>query len=776
MASPGSPKRARRHESLSQGRPRYRPDSREFVTGGGVRVARSVTGLNADEAEVALGALVEELDAQRGCIFESAYEYPGRYARWTMGFSKPPLALESWGLRFRVSALNARGRVLLGCFESCLRACDAVDASSLVVRDNSVDGRVKPLAAGARFTEEERSKQPSIFSVVRAVIELWSSSEDPQLGLYGSFGYDLTFQFEPVELAHARDPAQRDLLLYLPDQVLVFDKQMNQGWRIEYEFSLGAAGAAGGGTRGLAREGASSPFVGNLHPARRRDHGPGEYAAAVERARGEFKVGNLFECVLSQTFYEPCGSKPSEILGTLRVKNPSPYMFVINLGEQEWLVGASPEMFVRVEQTAAGMRVETCPISGTIKRGDNALEDADRILEILANRKEESELTMCTDVDRNDKSRICRQGSVEVIGRRQIEKYSRLIHTVDHVEGYLRDGFDALDAFLVHTWAVTVTGAPKVWAIQFVERNEKSPRCWYGGAVGLLGFDGSLNTGLTLRTIRLKEGVAEIRAGATLLYDSKPEDEERETELKASAFRDAVLSTNGAKASPAAAAKAAAAEDEVAHIYKAGRGKKVVLIDHQDSFVHTLANYLRQTGAEVSTVRFGVTRAEMLKLKPDLVVMSPGPGCPKDFDCSGALAMLAELRIPVFGVCLGLQSMVEHFGAKLDVLAYPMHGKPSDVVNLTAKPGSGAVNKWRMFEGLPERFTVARYHSLYGTRQSLLDNKVLSITAQLDDGTVMAIEHKTLPFAGVQFHPESILTRPKDGLTMLANALTYLHY
>ncbi len=113
---------------------------------------------------------------------------------------------------------------------------------------------------------------------------------------------------------------------------------------------------------------------------------------------------------------------------------------------------------------------------------------------------------MCTDVDRNDKSRICVPGSVRVIGRRQIEMYSRLIHTVDHVEGRLRPGFDALDAFLAHTWAVTVTGAPKAWAMQFIEDHERSPRAWYGGAVGLLGFDGNLNTGLTLRTIRVKDG------------------------------------------------------------------------------------------------------------------------------------------------------------------------------------------------------------------------------------------------------------------------------
>ncbi len=143
---------------------------------------------------------------------------------------------------------------------------------------------------------------------------------------------------------------------------------------------------------------------------------------------------------------------------------------------------------------------------------------------------------MCTDVDRNDKSRVCEAGSVRVIGRRQIEMYSRLIHTVDHVEGTLRPEFDALDGFLSHAWAVTVTGAPKRGAIRFIEQEEKSARRWYGGAIGGFTFDGNMNTGLTLRTIRMKDGIAEVRAGATLLHDSVPADEEAETRLKASAM------------------------------------------------------------------------------------------------------------------------------------------------------------------------------------------------------------------------------------------------
>ena len=195
-----------------------------------------------------------------------------------------------------------------------------------------------------------------------------------------------------------------------------------------------------------------------------------------------------------------------------------------------------------------GRRIETCPICGTIARGRDALEDAERIRELLNSTKDESELTMCTDVDRNDKSRVCVPGSVKVIGRRQIEIYSRLIHTVDHVEGELRPEFDALDGFLSHTWAVTVTGAPKLWAIRWIEQEERSPRRWYGGAIGRMTFDGNMNTGLTLRTLRMQDGVAEIRAGATLLYDSDPEAEEAECRLKAAALLSAISGDAGRRA------------------------------------------------------------------------------------------------------------------------------------------------------------------------------------------------------------------------------------
>jgi anthranilate synthase len=404
-------------------------------------------------------------------------------------------------------------------------------------------------------------------------------------------------------------------------------------------------------------------------------------------------------------------------------------------------------MYVRVD----GDRVETCPISGTIARGSDPIGDASQIVALLTSGKDESELTMCTDVDRNDKSRICVPGSVRVIGRRQIEMYARLIHTVDHVEGRLRPEFDALDAFLAHAWAVTVTGAPKTWAMQFIEDHERSSRAWYGGAVGMMGFDGNLNTGLTLRTIRVKHGIAEVRAGATLLYDSDPDAEEAETELKASVFLDTIRRGRAAEVRPAIPAA------------RPSSGRRVLLVDHQDSFVHTLANYLRQTGAEVVTLRSGFPHDAFDDVKPHLVVLSPGPGTPGDFDVAGTIEALVRRRIPAFGVCLGLQGMVEYFGGVLGVLDPPVHGKASRIRVLGG----------RLFAGFPREFVAGRYHSLYALRDKL--PAVLEVTAQTDDGVVMAVEHRTAPLAAVQFHPESIMTLADNvGLRLLANVMANL--
>lgn len=711
--------------------------SEAYQTRGGVTVTRRRRPTPYGDA---ISTYVDKLDERRGAVFSSNYEYPGRYTRWDTAIVDPPLGISSFGRKVWIEAYNGRGEALLSMIADALASVDDLALGARTATRLDLDVKLPSRV----FTEEERSKMPTVFTVLRAITALFYSEEDAAIGLFGAFGYDLAFQFDAIDLKLTRPDDQRDMVLFLPDEILVVDHYSAKAWIDRYDFTKGDVT-----TIGQSEEIAPEPFVHTDTIPPRGDHRPGEYAELVTKAKESFRKGDLFEVVPGQKFMERCDSKPSQISKRLKEINPSPYSFFINLGHQEYLVGASPEMFVRVN----GRRIETCPISGTIKRGADPIEDSAQILKLLNSKKDESELTMCSDVDRNDKSRVCEPGSVKVIGRRQIEMYSRLIHTVDHIEGRLRDGMDAFDGFLSHAWAVTVTGAPKLWAMRFIEKHEKSPRAWYGGAIGMVGFNGDMNTGLTLRTVRIKDGIAEVRAGATLLNDSDPQEEEAETELKASAM---IAAIRDAKSGNDASSKRGVA--------RVGEGVNILLVDHEDSFVHTLANYFRQTGATVNTVRTPVPEEIFDSLKPDLVVLSPGPGSPADFDCKATIKKARARQLPIFGVCLGLQALAEAYGGELRQLAVPMHGKPSRIRVL--EPGL-------VFSGLGKEVTVGRYHSIFADPATL--PRDFMITAESEDGTIMGIEHTKEPVAAVQFHPESIMTLGGDaGMRMIENVVAHL--
>ena len=725
------------------------------VTAGGVLVTRTAEPFD----EQMLDTICTQVEGRRGGVLSSGMEYPGRYSRWHMAYVNPCAELVARGRRISARALNARGEVLLPVLGAALRRVGepAAAGSSTGGRAAGEVGVLVPEPAGVR-AEEDRSRRPTVFSALREVVAAMAG-DDPHLGLYGVFGYDLAFQFEPVELRRERPADQRDLVLHLPDELYVLDRKRETATRYRYDFAVD-----GVSTHGLPRQTPPAPAAagdraaaGSVPPGPE----PGSYARIVERARERFARGDLFEVVPSHAFHAPCAS-PGSFYQRLRRRNPAPYEFFFNLGEGECLVGASPEMYVRV----TGDRVETCPISGTIRRGTDPLEDAANIRALLNSAKEESELTMCTDVDRNDKSRVCVPGSVRVIGRRQIEMYSRLMHTVDHIEGRLRPGLDALDAFLTHMWAVTVTGAPKTWAMQFIEDHERAPRRWYGGAVGRIGFDGGMNTGLTLRTAHIRDGVATVRAGATLLFDSEPLAEERETELKARALLETLADGPAAAAGATAGGHAAAPASPGADAAPPpGDGLRVLLVDHQDSFVHTLASYFREQGADVLTLRAGLPLAALDEFAPDLVVLSPGPGRPADFACAQLLDQLVLRGLPAFGVCLGLQAMVEHAGGELALLGEPVHGKPGTIVRTPPDgPDTG------LLAGLPGEFTAARYHSLHAVPQQVKGG--FAVTAVTADQVVMAIEDPAAGRWAVQFHPESILTAAgRVGHQVIANVL-----
>lgn len=697
-----------------------------------------------------LDDIIDGLDARAGVVLASGVEYPGRYTRWDLGFIDPPLVLEGRGFGLELRALNERGRVPLAAFTDALSATEGIHTEPVAGTELPALRITVAPQRDEILPEEQRTRRRSSFTVLRAMLSALPKDAHPHLGLYGAFGYDLVRQIEALDAPESGLDGQRDLLVYLPDSILAVDRQRADAYRVDFDFTY-----AGASTVGVERTPTAAPFMPPSSSARAsRDHAPGEYAALVQDAKASFARGDLFEVVPGQAFREPIRTSPARVFRNLKQANPAPYGALMNFGRNEFLVTASPEMFVRVD----GRRVETAPISGTIARGSDAIADADQILELLNSDKDRHELTMCTDVDRNDKSRICEPGSVRIIGRRQIELYSKVIHTVDHVEGQLRSGFDGLDAIASHMWAVTVTGAPKIWAMRFIDEHERSPRTWYAGALGAILADGTVNTGLTIRAAMIRDGIAEVRAGGTLLIDSDPAAEERETEMKSQALLDAIT------------AEAPQTAPEATETVAAGAGHRILFFDHEDSFVQMLAGYMRETGAEVFTVRVprgglaaDTIREQIRACDPTLVIMSPGPGNPQDFNDARILAEVDAAGLPVFGVCLGQQAMGEYFGASLGQLDYPLHGQERDAVVVAEG----------FLDALPQRFVTGRYHSLYIDPATLPDE--LYVVASDDDGIPMAIQHRTKPWFAVQFHPESLMSlRDRTGNRIIDAVLQQL--
>jgi hypothetical protein len=331
-------------EDTSLGAPHNRPTDGAYVSQGGINVEYKVDEV--PNAALAISDMVDLIDdhkgAELGCgsmfhalgtpspaphshpppppptnatcagvLLTSSYEYPGRYKRWSVGFVAPALQLEGRGLDFVVTPLNERGVLLASFIRAHLQ--QSTDLFRIAAGESGGEIRGSVIPSTRYFPEEERSKQPSLFSLIRSVQELFSSPDAGQLGLYGALGYDLTFQFEPITLSTPRDADQRDLVMFLPDEILVVDNQKKAAWKIKYDFASTRGAAAS--TKGLPRTMAVSPFV----PADAnvkfdpRDGAKGKYADSVVVAKEEFRVGNLFEVVLSQAFRELLKVKPSTV-------------------------------------------------------------------------------------------------------------------------------------------------------------------------------------------------------------------------------------------------------------------------------------------------------------------------------------------------------------------------------------------------------------------------------------------------------------------------------
>jgi anthranilate synthase component 1 len=259
------------------------------------------------------------------------------------------------------------------------------------------------------------------------------------------------------------------------------------------------------------------------------------YKATVRRAKEYIRAGDIFQVVLSQRFDRRSGAAPFSVYRALRRINPSPYMFHLDFGEVA-LAGASPEMLVRVDEG----RIRTRPIAGTRPRGRDEEEDARLEAELRRDPKERAEHVMLVDLGRNDVGRVCRPGSVAVTRFMQVERYSHVMHLVSEIQGSLRPGRDNFDALLACFPAGTVSGAPKIRAIEIIDELETTGRGPYAGAVGYVDFSGRLDSCITIRTVVLKDGMAHVQAGAGIVADSRPDREYRECLSKAGALIDAV--------------------------------------------------------------------------------------------------------------------------------------------------------------------------------------------------------------------------------------------
>ncbi|MBI4407146.1 MAG: anthranilate synthase component I family protein [Candidatus Kerfeldbacteria bacterium] len=389
----------------------------------------------------------------------------------------------------------------------------------------SVEGRDKmitlaTLRPGGDIIRQQLSGEVTSLRSIFEQIQV----DDPYFGLYGMFSYDFVRQFEvlPDQHPHLDVP---DVQLYIPDLVFVYD-HLKETAEVHYyqltELTLAER------LQQLPKQIQSLDFsVGTMQPNINQP----EYETLVQRAQDHMKIGDVFELVLSRQFTAPFSGSTLGLYQQYREVNPSPYMFFVRTPHRT-LLGASPEMFVRVEAAT----VMTRPISGTAVRSADAVTDYEHMLALLNSSKEKSELDMLIDLARNDLARVCQPG-IQVSDYRYVEKYSKVMHTIAQVTGQLdTDKFIAYDALTACLNAGTLTGAPKIRAMELIEELEPTRRGLYGGCMGYLTFNNELNTGITIRSAVIEDGMVTTQAGATVLLDSTPTAEFKETEHKAAAL------------------------------------------------------------------------------------------------------------------------------------------------------------------------------------------------------------------------------------------------
>ncbi len=394
----------------------------------------------------------------------------------------------------------------------------------------------------------EREPEPTLAALrallARSAIPLSEDLPPMAAGVFGYMGYDTVRLIEHLPNPRPDALGVPDAILMRPTLILIFDAvrdEMVLVTPVRPATSVTARAAFEAAEERLLR--AASALETPLHhdaaagqaalhlPEPESNTSPAEYMGMVARAKDYIAAGDVFQVVLSQRFSTPFPLPPFALYRALRRTNPSPFLYHLDLGDFA-LVGSSPEILVRVRRGEVTIR----PIAGTARRGATAAEDQALAEALLADPKERAEHLMLLDLGRNDVGRVAEIGSVEVTERFVIERYSHVMHIVSNVIGRLHPKKDAIDALMAGFPAGTVSGAPKVRAMEIIDELEKDKRGPYAGCVGYFSADGQMDTCIVLRTAIVKDGVMHVQAGAGLVYDSIPENEQQECINKAKAL------------------------------------------------------------------------------------------------------------------------------------------------------------------------------------------------------------------------------------------------
>jgi anthranilate synthase component I len=364
-------------------------------------------------------------------------------------------------------------------------------------------------------------------------------------GAVGYISYDVVRYFEKLPATAQKSVDVPEAAFMLPDTLVIFDHAKHQltvmahAYRTDnpdtaYDHALTRIDALIDVLRQPLPSVPSAPtYLGDTPTS---NMSQADYEAAVRAAKDYITAGDAFQIVLSQRFSRQTSAPPIAIYRALRATNPSPYMFFLNFGQDFVLMGASPEMMVRLEDGIA----ETHPIAGTRKRGDTPEQDDALADELLADEKERAEHVMLVDLGRNDLGRVCQYGTVRVPDMMFVERYSHVMHIVSRVQGQLREDMDAFDLLRATFPAGTLSGAPKVRAMEIIEELEGQQRATYGGAVGYFSYDGSMDTCITIRSIIMQGNTVHVQAGAGIVADSDPTREYEECHNKARALSAAI--------------------------------------------------------------------------------------------------------------------------------------------------------------------------------------------------------------------------------------------